>query len=272
MKDSDVIGSYVDGFDSALGGGIPKGHIVLLYGSAGTMKSSLCFNILYNEILNGKKGVYVSIEQNSLSLLRQMVSLGYDISKLNIEVLNDADDILKGLGKLKDDEAKKLTLVDLGSIRKQLKGKTKTNKADYAFGTDMITTILKIAETLADKRLCDILVLDSLTALYSLTHISAENDARGDIFYMFESLRDMGLTTFIISEESEVNVKYSRLGMESYLADGILHLQLTERNRKVTREISVMKMRAAQCNHDIYTLEFSNKKFKAMYGGKMPLV
>ena len=75
MNDSERIGSYIDNFDNALGGGIPKGHIVLVYGSAGTMKSSVCFNTLFNEIVKGARGAYFSIEQSSLSLLRQMVSL-----------------------------------------------------------------------------------------------------------------------------------------------------------------------------------------------------
>ena len=49
-------------------------------------------------------------------------------------------------------------------------------------------------------------------------------------------------------------------------------MQLTERYRKVTREISIVKMRATKCNLDIFTLEYEDKKFKAMYGGKTPVV
>ena len=273
MVQKNFVGSYIENFDAALGGGFPEGHIVMVYGSAGTMKSSLCFNILYNEILNGKSGVYLSLEQNCLSLLKQMVSLGYDISKINIEVLNDANDILRGLSRLKDNEPKKLTLVDLGSIRKQIRAANKINKktgqADYAFGPDMIESILQIAATLCDKGLCQIFVLDSLTAIYSLTKLT---EARDDFFYMFEALRDLGLTSFLITEETDFDSKYKHLGIESYLVDGIIHLQLTERNRKVTREIAVVKMRSTACNNDVFTLEFSNKKFKALYGGKMPLV
>jgi len=91
---SNKIGSYIENFDVALGGGVPEGHIVLVYGSAGTMKSTVCFNVLFNEILKGRKGAYITIEQNSLSLLKQMVGLCFDISKVNIEVLNDANDVL----------------------------------------------------------------------------------------------------------------------------------------------------------------------------------
>jgi len=271
MTKSGRIGSYIDNFDAALGGGVPGGHIVLVYGSAGTMKSSICFNTLYNEIVSGKRGAYISIEQSSLSLLRQMVSLGFDISKINIEVLNDADDVLKGLSKLKPSEAQKLTIIDFGSIRKQLRliKSTKKPKVDFAFSDDMVNTILKMAQTLVEKDLCDIIILDSLTALYSLTELK---DPRSEIFYLFEFLRDLGLTAFVISEESELSSKFSRFGIESYLVDGIIHLQLTERNRKVTREISVVKMRSSDCNNDIFTLEFDGKKFKALYGGKIPLV
>jgi len=226
--------SGIDNFDTALGGGIPEGHIVLVYGSAGTMKSSVCFNILFNEIMSGKRGVYISIEQNSLSLLKQMVSLGFDISKVNIEVLNDADDVLKGLSRLKEGEQKKLTLVDFGSIRKQLrvsKG-SKPGKSKFDFSDDLVNTILDITKTLSDKDLCDIVILDSLTAMYSLTELK---NPRSEIFYLFEHFRDFGITAFMISEESDVT-QQSRFGIESYLSDGLIHLQLTERNRKVTRE------------------------------------
>ncbi|MCK5138791.1 MAG: hypothetical protein KAQ85_03015, partial [Thermodesulfovibrionia bacterium] len=236
-----------------------------------TMKSSICFNILYNEILKGKRGVYISIEQSSLSLLKQMVSLGFDISKINIEVLNDADDVIKGLSKLKESEAK-LTIVDLGTIRKHLRSNKGTKRKvsnEFEFSDDMVNTVLKIAKTLAEKDLCDLIVIDSLTAIYSLTELK---DPRNEIFYLFEFLRDLGLTSFVISEESELNSRYSKFGIESYLVDGIVHLQLTERNRKVTREISVVKMRSSACNNDIFTLEYDGKKFKALYGGKTPLV
>jgi hypothetical protein len=42
--------------------------------------------------------------------------------------------------------------------------------------------------------------------------------------------------------------------------------------RKVDRNISVVKMRATKVNTDIFTLEFKNGKFGALYGGKTPLV
>ena len=54
------IKTYIKGLDENLQGGIPEGHIVLVCGSAGTMKSSVSFNILYNEVLNGKTAIYIT--------------------------------------------------------------------------------------------------------------------------------------------------------------------------------------------------------------------
>ena len=144
-----------------------------------------------------------------------------------------------------------------------------TSKAHFAFSDDIVNTILTIARTLAEKKLCDIVVIDSLTALYSLTELK---NPRSEIFYLFEYLREIGLTAFIISEEVEFDAPHSGLGIENYLVDGIIHLHHSERNRKVIREISVVKMRAMACNNDIYSLEFDGKKFRSLYGGKVPLV
>ena len=39
---------YIKGLDEQLEGGIPPGHVILLGGPAGSMKSTLAFNVLYH--------------------------------------------------------------------------------------------------------------------------------------------------------------------------------------------------------------------------------
>ena len=82
----------------------------------------------------------------------------------------------------------------------------------------------------------------------------------------------MGLTSFFISEMPKDRHKYCEYEIEDYLADGVIEIQLVERNRKVTREISVVKMRATNINVDIFTLQFGRTGFEALYGGKMPII
>ena len=75
--------TYIRGLDEQLQGGIPKGHVVLLAGKPGTMKSSVAFNMLYNNARNDGNGcVYVTLEQSRDSLLENMTGLGMDIKGL----------------------------------------------------------------------------------------------------------------------------------------------------------------------------------------------
>src|SRR3990172_12615437 len=77
------IRTYVRGLDEQLQGGIPAGHVVLLAGKPGTMKSSLSFHMLFqNARLDGRGAVYVTLEQSRESLLANMAGLGMGVSGL----------------------------------------------------------------------------------------------------------------------------------------------------------------------------------------------
>ena len=59
------IPTYIMGLDEQMQGGIPKGHLCLVAGSSGSMKSSLGFAMLYNVVLEGRTfGIYVTLEQS----------------------------------------------------------------------------------------------------------------------------------------------------------------------------------------------------------------
>ena len=52
----------------------------------------------------------------------------------------------------------------------------------------------------------------------------------------------------------------------------MIKLDLVERHRKVSREITIIKMRSTHANNDVFTLDFANGKFKALYGGQPALI
>jgi KaiC/GvpD/RAD55 family RecA-like ATPase len=66
--------------------------------------------------------------------------------------------------------------------------------------------------------------------------------------------------------------RYSEYGVEDYLSDGIVYIRLSQFRRNVVREISIVKMRSTHVNTDIFSLEYKNGKFQAMYGGQNPLL
>ena len=45
------IPTHVEGLDENMQGGIPKGHICIVAGASGAMKSSVTFSMLYNAVL-----------------------------------------------------------------------------------------------------------------------------------------------------------------------------------------------------------------------------
>ena len=264
-KDIKRVRTYIEGLDETMEGGIPENHIVLLSGTSGTMKSSVAFNIMYNEALKGETSLYLTLEQSAKSLLTHMTNMDFDLSKINVVELSEISNETSKIDEVVKKQKGKGTMIiaDLGAIRKKVKD------TKFSAGSDWLNAIKNLTKKIKVHVNCKLFTLDSLSALYVLSQFE---QPRAKLFFIFEFLRDLNLTSFLISEIPHAKSGYSEYGVEEYLADGIIHLMLTERYRKVTREISVVKMRASECNNDIFTLEYKNRKFHALYGGKTPVI
>ena len=188
----------MEGLDEVLGGGIPEGSVVLVSGAPGTMKTSLTYHILHANALAGVRGLYVSLEQSRASLVDHTEGLGYR--------LEDTDG--------------KLSILDLGTLRKKLTGSTAQPWMDlFKLYTQGIRKSF-------DYRL---LVLDSLDALEILAKF---REPRKEMFSLIHWLRDLQCTTFLLGELStdmgangSARTAYAK-HKEEYLADGIFHLRL----------------------------------------------
>ncbi len=219
--------TYIKGLDEELGGGIPEGHIILVSGTPGTMKSSVAYNILYNNIKHeGSVGVYVSLEQSRENLLFQIESLG-----------------------LRDIEELKLTILDMSKIRKEV---------DMTKEKPWLDVLKKHLNYLKETLNFDLLVIDSLPVLEM---ISNAEDERAYLFYFFEWLRDLKVTSFLISE---ISMDPTMVYPEEFLADGIILLTMERVNEvDVHRRIRCVKMRGVNHNTGYFTLEFKENKFQA---------
>ena len=218
--------TYIKGFDRELGGGIPEGHIVLISGTPGTMKSSISYYFLYHNILSKNVcGLYFSLEQSKKSLKFQVARMG----------------MTKELGD-------KLPIIDLSSVRLAAGNYKSKNWLDI---------LKKHLEILYNKYKFNLLVIDSLPVLEILSLI---DEKRTKLFQFFEWLRQLNLTTLIINEVSpDPNILHD----EEFLADGIIHLNM-ERigDIDIFRRIRCIKLRGMDHNTAIFTLEFKNKIFK----------
>ncbi len=216
MAEIERIKTYVEGLDEHIEGGIPKGSVSLICGMPGSMKSSLAYYLLYHNARSAAlKGLYVTLEQDVGSLRQQMGKLGMEHG--------GAKESLK----MVDYDAIGEELKDEGNWLKELPGYVK--KARKEGGADL-------------------LVIDSLDALYSLVRVK---EPRREIYHFFKGLRDTGITSLLLSEISPGSGKFGYYGVEDFLSDCIIHLEFQKRGDLLSaleRYLGIIKMRST--NHD----------------------
>ena len=70
-----------DELGDRLGGGLPKGALIVLEGEFGTGKSILCERFIYGLLKNGARVTFVSTELTTLHFIEQMHSLDYPVEE-----------------------------------------------------------------------------------------------------------------------------------------------------------------------------------------------
>ncbi len=218
------------------------------------MKSSMCFNILYNEVSkNNSNGMYLSLEQSSTSLLNHMVALGFDLSKINLVILSDIGKLDEAIKTMLSTDEGVLIVTDVGAIRKQLGDIKRTSPNE-----NWMNAILNLTKKIDETEECKVLVLDSLAALYSLAKM---DHPRTELYHLFEFFRDLDITTLLISE-MHAEEDFGEFNVEDFLADSIIHLSRVHQMTKVERNIRVVKMRQTDCKLDFHKFELIGNRFK----------
>jgi KaiC/GvpD/RAD55 family RecA-like ATPase len=233
----DRIQTFVKGLDENMEGGVPKGHVVLLTGMPGSMKSSVGFNILYqNAKQKNIKGVYFTLEQGRDSLLEQMERLHMPVKEMESMI----------------------SVVDIGYLRQ--------NTESMEYGDSWNSVFRMYAENMKDSQGFDIMVIDSLAAVEVLADVK---NKRAELFHMFGWLRGIGckpgenespkVTTFIISEAA---VDQGIMRDEDFLADGVIHLDLRREGASVNLYLGVAKMRKTNHKRGYHPLIFDQNGFE----------
>ena len=71
------ISTGIAGLDSLLDGGVYKGHVISLVGSAGTGKTLSCLAFLRQGIAEGHDCIYISLEESAEQLIREAEGMGW---------------------------------------------------------------------------------------------------------------------------------------------------------------------------------------------------
>jgi KaiC/GvpD/RAD55 family RecA-like ATPase len=225
----DRLKTYVDGFDEALGGGIPKGSTVLVAGTPGTMKTALTFSILYENVKAGSKALYVTLEESQEDLRAAMTDLG----------MTGLDDM-------------ELYILDVARIRLEHK--------DEEMSKNWLDVLQKYVDQRVRMNGFDLVAVDSLPALYSLSHLS---NPRRELFHFFGFLHSLEATCFLISEVPSGEDGRMSTFDEEFLADGILSLRQVEKGHGDFRLLlRCVKMRRARHERGSYALVRNDGRFQ----------
>ena len=224
----DRIKTYIERLDDQLEGGIPKGTISLICGVAGCMKSSLTYSILYNNAMKGNlKGLYITLEQDIPSFKKQMQTLGLV------------------------EESEKLAIVDHKMIDEAV-------GVDLKFEHNSIKKVKHYLDDIVKKKDYDLIAIDPLNALYSLTTIK---NPRREIHLFFAGLRETGITCFLISEMYPGDTRFGKYGIEEFLADAIIHLDIRRERDILERRLGIIKMRYTNHNLQYFPLFYDKDNF-----------
>ena len=225
----EAVKTYVEGLDEKMEGGVPKGHTVLVAGTAGTMKSTFCFSVLYHNATHKKKhGVYITLEQGEDSLHQQMEAMGFRMNLVKEE----------------------LTFVDVSKIRGGLD--------DYGKSGAWLDFITEVIMEIHEFKPIDLIAFDSLGLIEVMTDMK---NPRRDLFGMMSLFKKLGTTTLLISEMTMGSLMFGR-NDEDFLVDGIIHLVQQELH-DVDHEnrLRVVKMRGVKHTTSYHQVHFKDGRF-----------
>lgn len=209
----------ISGLDEITHGGLPRGRPTLVCGNAGCGKTILAMEFLVRGARDfGEPGVFMSFEERDDELAQNVSSLGFDLANLvaNNRIVVDHVHIERS-------EIEETGEYDLDGLFIRL---------SYAI------------DTIGAKRV----VLDTVEALFS--GFSNASILRAELRRLFRWLKDKGVTAIITGERGEQTL--TRNGLEEYVADCVILLDLRVREQIATRRLRIVKYRGTTHGGDEY--------------------
>lgn len=209
----------VQGFDSLLERGIPKGSSIIVAGGAGSGKTIFGLQILAHHALKGKKCFYMSFEENEKRLIEHMNNFEWDAESL----------IKKG--------NLKIQRINPFDISRSVDAMLAKQKGELLIEVDPII--------LPKDFNPDFIVVDSLTSIAS-TFVEKEENYRIYIEQLFRFFEKLDATSFLITETKQIPEIFSTTGVEEFLADGVIVFYNLKRGNIREKAMEILKLRGAK--------------------------
>jgi len=239
----------IEGLDKALNGGIPTRNLVLVSGGAGTGKSTLCMQYLYNGAKMFKeKSLYVSTEQTEEELRKQGDEYGWNLLELEE----------KGLLRIifidivREDHFLERVKEAMGNFKpKRLVIDSMSTLADYAAVTDYARKGWSVTQIQSD-------VIPTFFSEALMT--------KKILVALISELKEYDATILLTSELPEESVYLSADKMSEFITDGVIIIHYLGVGSTVFRSLKIRKMRYT--DHEKGSISFEMGKTGIEIKGK----
>ena len=202
----------IAGLDEVTFGGLPAGRPTLICGGPGCGKTLLATTFLVNgAVMFNEPGVFVSFEETSDDLIKNVASLGYELGALVAQKKIAIDFV-----RVERSEIEETGEYDLEGLFVRL---------DYAI------------KSVGAKRV----VLDTLEMLFA--GLGDTQILRAEIRRLFAWLKQRNVTAIITAEQGEGAL--TRYGIEEYVSDCVFLLDNRVSDQITTRRLRIVKYRGS---------------------------
>ena len=221
----------IKGLDEISGGGLPRGRPTLVCGGAGCGKTLLGMEfVVRGAVTYSEPGVFMSFEETSEELAKNVASLGFDLADL---------------------EKQKLLALDFVYIeRREIE---ETGEYDLE---GLFIRLGHAIDSVGAKRV----VLDTVEALFS--GFPNELIIRAEMRRLFRWLKDKGVTAIITGERGEGTL--TRYGIEEYVSDAVIVLDHRVVGQSATRRMRFVKYRGSLHGSDEYPFLIDETGFSVL--------
>ena len=213
----------ISGLDELIGGGLVEGSTTLVSGGTGSGKTIFGLQFLYSGASKyNEPGVFVTLETRPIDLKVEAKQFGWNLDEL--------------------EEKKSIIIIDAASNKAGL-----PTYGDYALrrGFDVSTLAREIYRAIADSK-AKRLVIDCVSALE--IKFDDPSEVRSELLQISALLRELKVTSLLISETIDSEAQ-SRAGVEQFVTQGLISLNLTEDKGTLKRDMLIWKMR--QTSHSL---------------------
>jgi KaiC/GvpD/RAD55 family RecA-like ATPase len=245
---SENVPSGIAGLDDLLGGGYPRGRVILVTGGPGSGKTVMCMQFLIDGVERfDERGVFVSLEESKYHLLSEMNNFGWDLEKYE----------KKG----------QIAIVDASPLR-QLSKEGESHQTPETpneihirgpeFSIQALSTVIR---SYARVTRATRIAIDPIT---SLSLQFADNQQRRTaIIDLLDSLVSMGTTSLVTSEiGTHIGAMLTdrEIPVEEYLCHGVLVLHNSHvAGRGIVSALEIEKMRERKHDRQLHPYSITEK-------------